>query len=84
MKATIAKLQYPVVVIVGEGEDQIVVFARTLFQANEIAASYGATEIQVKDYKECLSFTHGADLEQPSARGSSAPYTAGKGSRSHK
>ena len=72
MKATITKIRYPIIIIIGEGEEQTVLFARTLFQANEIAVAHGATEIEAKDYEECLKFTHGADLEQPSSTGSSS------------
>ncbi len=72
MKATIVKIPYPVIVIIGEGDNQVVGFARTLFQANEIAAAHGATETEVKGYEECLKFTHGLDLEQPSSSGSSS------------
>jgi len=82
MKATITKIDRPVVVIVGEGKDQIVLFARTLFQANELANRYGATDIEVKDYKECLKFTHGLDLSPASSSGSKAASSKRRGSRS--
>jgi hypothetical protein len=84
MKATITKLQYPVVVIIGEGDDQVVVFARTMFQANEIARAHGATDVEAKDYQECLSFTHGLDLQQPSSTGGTDSGDPKAGTKSQK
>lgn len=72
MKATIVKLPARYVIIMGDGEHKEVEFGNTEFQSAEVAKQYGATEIEVGDYRKCLSFTHMAASPPLSSSGSSA------------
>ena len=58
MKATLVKIPAKYIVIMGDGEHLEVEFAATEFKAANVARQYGATDIKVGAFNECLSFTH--------------------------